>query len=238
MIVVVAETGSTNADVLDRRGAAERFGEGDWLVADRQSAGRGRLAREWRGGAGNFMGSTCVVLRRDDPPPATLALVVGLALHAATRPLTARDTRLVLKWPNDLLIDGAKLAGILLERSDDRVVIGVGVNLAVAPPVADRAIASLARAGQAPDRDAFAETLAASFSKELARWRTVGLAATLRGWQEAAHPIGTRLSVAPPGEPTLTGKFAGLDDQGNLRLRIGAGVRTIQAGDVALVAGV
>lgn len=234
LLVVVAETGSTNADLLDRAGPAERLGEGDWLIADRQSAGRGRLGREWFDGTGNFMGSTPIDLHPGDPPPASLALVAGVAMHEAAAGFTAAGSDLKLKWPNDLLLDGGKLAGILLERQADRVVAGFGVNLALAPDLNGCPTASLAAASHVPDRDAFAEALAGAFAQELQRWRHVGLPPLLRRWVALAHPLGTPLRVQPPGEEPVHGTFAGLDGDGNLRLDVHNETRTIYAGDVVL----
>ena len=127
-IRTVAATGSTNADLLElaRSGAVE----GLWLVAERQTAGRGRQGRTWESPPGNLYASTLVRLRRDDPSAPGLALVAAVALHEVVAAVLTGGRRggLLLKWPNDLLLDGAKLAGILLERADDAVVIGVGVN--------------------------------------------------------------------------------------------------------------
>ena len=138
MIQTVAETGSTNADLAARLRSGERVGEGDWLVADRQVAGRGRQGRPWSDGAGNFMGSTVVRPGPSDPPAHTLTLAVALAAYETVLPLLADPRALSIKWPNDLLLNGAKLSGILLEREGDAVVIGIGVNLAQAPELPDR----------------------------------------------------------------------------------------------------
>ena len=110
--------------------------EGHWLVADRQTAGRGRQGREWFDGAGNFMGSTVVHPAFGDPAPGSLALLAGLALHRGHRHAPATAPRAMLKWPNDVMIGNAKLAGILLEREGDTVVVGIGVNLVSAPRIA------------------------------------------------------------------------------------------------------
>ncbi|MBT0669732.1 biotin--[acetyl-CoA-carboxylase] ligase [Novosphingobium profundi] len=235
MIRYVEETGSTNQDLVDRLKHADYVPEGDWLVADRQSRGRGRLGRDWFDGSGNFMGSTVVRCAPGQPSPATLAFVVGLAVHDAVQAFLPAGSGLRLKWPNDLLLDGAKLSGVLLEMIRDTVVVGVGVNLKVAPDVPDRRTVSLEERGITVDRDAFAEKLAASLDRELERWRGAGLAPLLRRWQSAAHPEGTPLQVHPPGEPPVTGTFAGLSSEGSLRLRVADGtVRLIHAGDVFL----
>ena len=135
MIETVAETGSTNADLLARINANEVLHEGTWLVADRQGSGRGRQGRVWQDASGNFMGSTPVAVKPDGPPPHTLSLVAGLALYEATVPLIPPTARAALKWPNDLLLNDAKLAGILLERSRDTIIVGIGVNLAASVDV-------------------------------------------------------------------------------------------------------
>jgi BirA family biotin operon repressor/biotin-[acetyl-CoA-carboxylase] ligase len=234
LIEVVAETGSTNADLAARLAAGSFVSEGHWLVADRQIAGKGRLGRVWNDGADNFMGSTVVRLAPGDPAPATLALLAGLAVHEALSPFSGEN--LQLKWPNDLLLGGAKIAGILLEMARGVVVVGIGVNLAQAPEVAGRTVTALADHGSPPTRDAFAQALATAFDTELQRWRAVGLAPLLRRWQSAAHAKGTPLRVLPPGEDAVEGAFAGLAEDGNLRLALPDGaIRTIHAGDVLLV---
>ena len=235
MIRTLAETGSTNADLAAAHARGELPGEGDWLVADRQTAGKGRLGREWFDGAGNFMGSTVVRLGPADPSPPSLALVAALAVHEAVSSRLPPPHRAELKWPNDLLVGAAKLAGILLERVGDMVVIGIGVNLARAPVVEGRATIALADFGPAPDRDAFAADLARCFADELVRWRSYGLAPVIARWLAAAHPPGTPLSVAEPGQPLLVGAFDGLAEDGALRLRLADGsCRAIHAGEVNL----
>lgn len=235
MIHTVPETGSTNADLAAALRAGEAIAEGAWLVADRQTAGRGRLGRAWFDGHGNFMGSTVVRPHDRDPPPATLALLAGVALYEVVVPLVANPGGLSLKWPNDLMLAGAKLAGILLEREGDAVVVGIGVNLAAAPDLPDRRTVALSLYGPAPDRDAFALSLATSFDRELERWRAFGLDSLVRRWESAAHPRGTQLNVHPPGEKPIIGAFGGLTGDGMLRLLLAGGEeRVIHAGDVML----
>ena len=238
MIQFVASTGSTNADLATRLGENERVAEGDWLVADRQLAGKGRQGRIWFDGAGNFMGSTVIHLVPTDPAPGTLALDAGLAVLEAVSPLITPPHVAQLKWPNDLLVGGAKLCGILLERVGDAVVVGIGVNLAAAPEVEGRETMALAAYGPAPDRDTFAATLALCFDRELERWRTFGLEPVLRRWQAAAHPLGTPLLLGEPGKKPVTGQFAGLSVDGALQLRLADGTtRTVHAGEVRLSEG-
>ena len=235
LIQYVPETGSTNSDLAARLSNKERVPEGHWLVADRQTSGRGRQGRDWFDGSGNFMGSTIVHLARSDPPASTLALLTGLAAYEACVPLVPDPHSLSLKWPNDLMIGRAKLAGILLEGQGEAVVVGVGVNLSAAPDLADRETAALADFGPAPDRNAFAERMAVQFATELARWRTYGLEPLLRRWTNAAHPFGTALTFHDTDTSMQSGEFAGLADDGSLLLRLADGsTRAIHAGEVTL----
>lgn len=231
MIVIVPQTGSTSADLAARLRTGELVREGEWLVADRQTAGRGRLGRDWLDGLGNFMGSTVVHPGAGDPPVNTLALLAGLAVQACVAACLPADHAPLLKWPNDLMLGRAKLAGILLEREGDAVVVGIGVNLAVAPQLPDRETAAVADFAPPPSRDRFAEVLAESFGLELERWRANGLDTLIRRWLAAAHPLGTPLVVT--GEPGLSGRFAGLDATGALQLRLADGTtQSINAGEV------
>lgn len=235
MIHTCAETGSTNADLAARAAAGEHLREGDWLVADRQTAGRGRQGRAWFDGSGNFMGSTWVSLRAGDPAPGTLALVAGLAVFEAVGPFIPAPHRAMLKWPNDVLVDGAKLCGILLEGTGRGVIVGIGVNLAQSPQVEGRQTVALSAFGPVPQRDAFAESLARQFDIELDRWRNFGLEPLVRRWTAAGHPQGSPLLVGEPGEEPLRGTFAGLGADGALQLRLADGTtRAIHAGEVRL----
>ena len=235
MIRTRAETGSTNADLAAALNAGEPLLEGDWLVADRQVAGKGRQGRAWFDGAGNFMGSTIVCLSPGDPPAPSLALVAALAVHEAVSTRLPPPHRALLKWPNDVLVGAAKLAGILMERVGDSVVIGIGVNLAAAPQVPGRDTVALSAYAPAPDRDAFAADLARLFAAELHRWRCYGLGPLTQRWQAAAHPLGTPLAVGEPGQEALRGTFAGLADDGALLLRLADGSsRAIHAGEINL----
>ena len=219
--------GSTNTTLL----ADVSAGEGEWLVALHQDEGKGRHGRIWQSLDGNFFGSTLVSLRATDPSPPALALVAGLALIEAVE-VAAPDARLSLKWPNDLMLGDAKLAGILLERSGDRVVVGFGVNLAAAPTISGRKTASLAGA-IAPQ--AFAPLLAASFARLLAAWRMADPAAFAQAWLARAHPLGTPLHVhSGPGE-SIAGRFDGIAPDGAMRLRLEDGkIDLVRAGDVNL----
>ncbi|HKC03270.1 MAG TPA: biotin--[acetyl-CoA-carboxylase] ligase [Sphingomicrobium sp.] len=226
-IRIVERTGSTNTDMLGDANAVE----GDWLVALEQSAGKGRQGRTWVSTEGNFAGSTIATLRPGDPPAATLSLAAGLALAEAID-VAIPAQALMLKWPNDLMLLGRKVAGILLERSGDRVAIGFGVNLASAPVLPDREAANF---GGKVTPQAFAPLLAASFARLLELWRTSESAALARAWQERAHPPGTRLTVHVSKDEVIGGSFAGLDADGALRMMLDDGsIQVIRAADVFL----
>ena len=234
---------------LARAGAAE----GLWLRAERQTAGRGRQGRAWESPPGNLFASTLVRLRSTDPSPATLALVAAVALEEAVStflfpgegrgPASGRSQLgpglrrgTIIKWPNDLLLGGAKLSGILLERAEDAVVIGFGVNLAHHPEGLDRAATSLAAHAPAPDPATFLDVLAEAFARWLARWRGEGLAPVRDRWLARAHPPGTALTARLADGDSLDGLFEGLTGDGALILRLAGGAtRVIHAADVFLL---
>ena len=207
--------------------------EGDWLVALKQDGGKGRHGRTWESIEGNFSGSTLVQSRPTDPPAPSLALVAGLALIEAVE-IEAPEAPLSLKWPNDLMLGDAKLAGILLERSGDRIVAGFGVNLAGAPAISGRKTASLKHVKPIAPQ-AFAPVLAGKFAQLLAAWRLSEPAQIAQAWLARAHPLGTPLEVhGGPGE-RIAGSFDGIEPDGAMRLRRSDGmIDIIRAGDVYL----
>jgi len=216
--------------------AGAGVGEGLWLRAERQTGGRGRQGRAWSSPEGNLYVSTLVRLRPGDPQPATLALVAAIALEEVASAYLGRAGPVRIKWPNDLLLDGAKLSGILLERGGDAVVIGIGVNLAQYPADLDRPATSLAANGAAPDPADFLETLAAAFGRWLGIWRVEGLAPIRARWLDRAHPTGTALTARLPDGSATDGLFAGLDGEGALILRLADGAtRVIHAADIFLI---
>lgn len=236
MIHTIAEIGSTNTALLARLVEGLTLAEGDWLVADRQTGGRGRAGRTWFDGLGNFMGSTVASIASGDPPAPTLALVAGVAVHRAIGALALGLRDVWLKWPNDVLIEGAKLGGILLERQGEAVVVGIGVNLAAAPDLPDRPSASLRGAGVEIARDAFAGSLATQWASALASWHRGDWPALRAEWLERAHPLGTRLMVRDAGGQPIEGTFAGLEPHGAALLRLADGTtRAIHAGEIELV---
>jgi BirA family transcriptional regulator, biotin operon repressor / biotin---[acetyl-CoA-carboxylase] ligase len=230
----VVETSSTNSEIL----ALAKLGEAEglWIRADFQTAGRGRLGRDWVSPRGNLYASGLVRLRAGDPPAPTLGFVAALALQKILA-IYAHDAAVNIKWPNDVMANGAKISGILLERAGDAVVVGVGVNLVSHPAIADRQTTSIADlTGSAPEPAIFLDHLVEVFEHVLGEWRSAGLGPILAKWEAHAHPVGAALKVSLPDGDTVDGLFGGLDSDGALRLRLADGsVRVIHAGDVFLI---
>lgn len=221
--------------------------EGLWLRAERQTAGRGRQGRVWVSEPGNLYASTLIRLQGNNPAAATLALVAAVAVAEEVGAYLTRRAdgdcgdvsdfpALQIKWPNDILLGGAKLAGILLERTEDAVVIGIGVNLADHPEGFERPVTALAAHGFSVDPGDFLTALAETFGRWLALWRSEGLAPIRTRWLGAAHSPGTAMSASLPDGSTVTGQFETLGPDGALILRLADGTaRAIHAGDVFLV---
>ncbi|MEM6584174.1 MAG: biotin--[acetyl-CoA-carboxylase] ligase [Pseudomonadota bacterium] len=239
MIDTVAVTGSTNADLLQRLAAGEALAEGYWLRAEQQSSGRGRSGREWTSEPGNLYTSTLVRLGDGDPAPHTLSMVTAIAVYETLKRQLKANTDIALKWPNDVLVSRAKIAGILLERCNNTVVVGVGINIAHTPQLPGRETTSVQR--ENPTEQVGPATvlddLASELSKQLSLWRTEGLASLFERWQSRAFALGTAMSVNAADEGRVEGAFAGIDENGSLILRLASGeMRTIHAGDVSLIA--
>jgi BirA family biotin operon repressor/biotin-[acetyl-CoA-carboxylase] ligase len=189
------------------------------------------MGRVWDSPLGNFYGSTLVKLRSDDPSIGGLSLAAGVGLFIAVGdPAT-------LKWPNDLLINGAKVAGILLERTGDMVAIGFGINLVSAPEISGRKTTSLLADGMTTyTRAEMIDRLCKWVPWAVSMWRSNGTEAMVRRWENEAHRRGTALTTTLPDGAQLSGQFDGLTNEGAMRLRLADGsVRVIHAGDVFLV---
>lgn len=195
------------------------------------------MGRTWDSPSGNLLVSTIVRLGLHDPAPSTLAFVTALAVFDTIKNI-APEIAVQVKWPNDILsADGAKLCGVLLERSGDAVIVGIGLNLAWHPEGLDRPVTDLIALGALPPHpQAVTEILADAFAIWLERWRVGGMPAIAVSWQKVAHPFGTAISVHPPTGDGADGLFAGLYDDGALRLRLADGeIRAIHAADIFLI---
>jgi BirA family transcriptional regulator, biotin operon repressor / biotin---[acetyl-CoA-carboxylase] ligase len=238
---VVAQTGSTNADLL----AAARTGaaHGTVLAAEQQTGGRGRLGRTWATPPAAGALTFSVLLRPAAIPPAArgwLPLLAGVAAARALRAAAAVEA--VLKWPNDVLADGAKLAGILAEQAGDAVVIGIGINVGARredlPPPRPGALppTSLALLGAAStDRTALLAAVLGELGEWYQRWTPAG-DATACGLREEylrrCATIGTAVRVELPGGARLTGTATGIGPAGQLLVDTGDGPVPVTAGDV------
>lgn len=223
----------TNSEAL-RRLAARDARPGDAFVAALQTAGRGRGGRRWISLAGNLHATVIV-----PPPPARaasqLALVAGVALHAALAD-AAPKLGFTLKWPNDVLCNARKIAGVLIEAGDGGHAVGIGINLVAVPPDAEAAwpATSLrAEGGEAPTPDDMLERLYPALAAAHRRWSAEGFAPIREAWLASAHvPESGFRAVTPEG--VFSGRFDGLGADGSLRLVDAAGVRrSVSAGDVA-----
>lgn len=207
-----------------------------WIVAEEQTAGRGRQGREWQSFLGNLAASLLLTGDLRLSSAATLGSVAGLAVHEACS-IHAPRLSLSLKWPNDLLADGKKLAGLLLESQNlgDQLalVVGIGINVVAAPEGMGYPAVSLASLGHGVQaKDLFA-SLTDTFVKYDSLWdRGGGFADIRRLWLERAHGVGKSVSVHM-GDRIEHGIFETLDEQGCFILRKPDGTRcTIAAGDV------
>ncbi|WP_371346431.1 biotin--[acetyl-CoA-carboxylase] ligase [Ancylobacter sp. IITR112] len=227
--------GSTNEAALARTGGAAPC----WFVAARQTGGRGRRGRPWVSEPGNLYAS---LLLRDAGSPAhqpELCFVAALALYDAVRAVTGIDPlRISLKWPNDVMIDGAKLAGILLEGAAvpggwAATVIGFGVNCAHHPADTPYPTTDLAAAGYPTDPPALLAALDAAMRARLAEWAGgAGFGHIREAWLSRASGLGKAMT-ARLGSREVAGVFEALDSSGAMVLRRHDGVReTISAGDV------
>jgi len=233
---VHAQLGSTNDEAL----ACARAGDAGnlWVVAKVQTLGRGRQGRLWSSPPGNLYASLLLLDPAASPRAPELGFVVGVAVAHALRPLVANDPRLRIKWPNDIVFDGAKLAGILLESvrlNDGRLacVSGIGVNCASSPRDLPYRTAALSDIVSMPVTPA---DVLSGLSAELTLWLEVwssgaGFAKIRSEWLSLAGGIGTPVRVATPTR-TLEGVFRTIDETGRLLLESQEGMVAIEAGDV------
>jgi BirA family transcriptional regulator, biotin operon repressor / biotin---[acetyl-CoA-carboxylase] ligase len=243
-IQVVAQTGSTNADLLAE--AAAGAPEGAVLVAEAQLAGRGRMGRSWVSPPGAAL-TFSVLLRPSQVPAARrgwVALLAGVAVAVSLRACAPVNAR--LKWPNDVLVGGAKLAGILAERAGDAIVVGAGVNVSASrdelpvPGATSLPPTSLALAGAAClDRQRLLAGMLAELERWYLAWAGKAGDATTSGLREAyqrlCDTLGRQVRVTVPGGRTVAGVATGLDDSGRLVVRSGSGPVPVSAGDVVHV---
>ncbi len=235
-LIAYETLGSTNAEALARGRAGERGPF--WIAATRQTAGRGRRGNAWVSEPGNLYASLLLI----DAAPAAhlpeLCFVVGLAVRDAVCAVAPRlASQLKLKWPNDLLLDDEKLAGILIEVESAGgktiTAAGIGVNCAHHPETLPYAAADLAAQGVAVTPAALMKELSRTMVARLAQWdRGAAFAAIRSEWLFHAAGLGGDIRVRL-SDRELTGRFEALDQMGRLMLRLpGGSIETISAGEV------
>jgi BirA family biotin operon repressor/biotin-[acetyl-CoA-carboxylase] ligase len=236
-VEVKAVTGSTNADLLAL--AAAGAPEGVVLAAEEQSAGRGRLGRAWVSPPRAAL--TFSLLLRPSVPPARLGwltLLTGVAVASAVREVSGVDAR--LKWPNDVLVGPAKLAGILAEACGEAVVVGIGLNVSTERSELLPSATSLHVLGARTAREPLLAAILAGFEARYQAWRRAGGDPERCGLREEylrwCGTIGRQVRVERPGAQPLSGLAAGVDPDGRLLVRDASGVSLpVAAGDVVHV---
>ena len=231
----LAEVDSTNEEA--KRQAKAGAGEGLVVWADRQSAGRGRQGRAWRSPPGNLYVSILLRPGRGAAEAAQLSFAAAVAVADVLAPLLPENAAPRLKWPNDVLIAGRKVAGILLESQAtggvlDALVVGIGINLVSYPEDAGTRAISLAAAGAgAATADAVLAALLDCFLARYETWRTQGFAPLRAAWLDRAHGLGGEIRVRQARLDTV-GRFVDLDPAGALVLENESGRQNISAGSV------
>lgn len=236
-VEAVAQTGSTNADLMQRIGQLTRP---VLRVADRQSAGRGRAGRAWHAApVSSLLFSVAWRIGRPLHALVGLPLAVGVALAEALRVFGVQAQ---LKWPNDLLRDGGKLAGILIETAADGggdgtwAVIGVGLNLAVPPDLESelgRAIGAAPELQRQP-RDTVLAVIASALADALVAFEAHGLEAFVQRWQALDAYAGRPVRILDQGRVSCEGLAVGVDSVGRFLIETDNGRVAVMAGDVSL----
>lgn len=233
---ILARATSTNAEALR---LAPTLSGAAWFLTHEQTAGRGRRGRGWAMPQGNFAATLVLQPKGGMATAAQLSFVAALALHEAVAVVAGPNARLAIKWPNDLLLNGGKLAGILLESSGNQpaVAVGIGVNL-IATPVTDaiepRALPPVSlmdETGHRVGAEEFLDLLAPAFAEWLTRFETYGFAPIRNAWLARAARRG-EVIVARTVQGETTGVFEGIDDSGALLLATTHGRQAIAAADV------
>ncbi|WP_020696091.1 biotin--[acetyl-CoA-carboxylase] ligase [Reyranella massiliensis] len=228
MLVALDSVGSTNDEAA--RLADSGAPEGTVVWAREQHGGRGRRGRSWASPPGNLYSST--ILRPECP--AARAAELGFVAALAVGDLVPASRAIRLKWPNDVLVDGGKIAGILLESAiaqDGRVehvVAGIGINVAFAPQLAEMRYPGASLGGTV---EAALEGLTRALATRLAQWRRDGFGVVREAWLAQAGPLGAEVDVRL-GEGLVRGRFAGLDHEGALLLDTAEGPRKIVSGEL------
>lgn len=236
---VLERVDSTNAEAA--RLAPQLSGPA-WIMARRQEAGRGRRGRPWADPAGNFAGTLVLRPEGGAAEAAQLSFVAALALYEALVRLCGPQLNIALKWPNDVLLNGGKLSGILLESTGARgqvaaLAIGIGVNLAEAPqpsdvePTATHPVSLKGETGLTVIPDELLDALAPAFDRWWRQMRAYGFAPIRQAWLARAAKLGETIT-ARTGTTQSEGRFDGIDEAGALILTTARGRQIIPAAEI------
>ena len=236
---VLEQVDSTNAEAMRR---ASGLTGPTWIMARWQTAGRGRRGRAWTDPPGNFAATLLLHPQGGPAAAARYSFVAALAVHDALRALCGPHPVLALKWPNDVLLNGGKLSGILLEgvgsgASIQALAIGIGINLLTAPgslslePDALHPVSLLGETGLTVTPDEMLPALAMAFAEWQARMEAEGFEPIRRAWLARAARLGDTIT-ARSGATRTTGRFEGIDDSGALVLTGPRGRQVIPAADI------
>lgn len=232
----LVEVDSTNEEA--RRLAAEQCRIPTWILADSQTAGRGRRGRAWASPVGNLMTTLYLPTQMSAVKAGQLAFVAGLALESTVRHFIGEAAHVSLKWPNDVLIDGKKASGILLESAmqDGKVgwlAIGLGLNLVHHPDDTPYPATNMALYDSTPlDNLTALYVLAQAFDTIYRQWKMGGFVPVLSAWRTVAHGLGAPITARLENEE-IRGIFLDIDEKGALLLKDEAGAtHVIDAGDV------
>lgn len=232
---VVQSTGSTNADLLARHAAGEDI-SGVALVAEHQSAGRGRHGRSWSTPPRSQVTLSLGIDAGSLPATAWgwLPLLTGVAVADAVHATTGLRPR--LKWPNDIQVGDGKLGGILAEMAGPMIVVGLGVNVTLAPDEAPdpRATSLLMLGSSMLDRTALLGSILAELTERIDRWRTLGGPdpSLVDDYKRHSSTLGTRVRALLPGDREITGVATDIGELGQLLINTGAETVAVSAGDI------
>jgi BirA family transcriptional regulator, biotin operon repressor / biotin---[acetyl-CoA-carboxylase] ligase len=233
---VVDQTGSTNADLIARAAAGDDIA-GAVLIAEHQTAGRGRSGRMWVDSPRALIAMSVGISAAGVMPQAWgwVPLAAGVAVVDAVSATTGIQAR--LKWPNDVLVDEHKLAGILAEVASPQpfIVLGIGLNVTLRPDeISEPGATSLLSLGANVDRNRLTSTLLTELAKRLRRWRDTGDADTALAadYRARSVTIGSRVRAQLPGDAEIVGDAVGVDERGRLRIDTGDAVVAVSAGDI------
>jgi BirA family transcriptional regulator, biotin operon repressor / biotin---[acetyl-CoA-carboxylase] ligase len=226
---VVAECASTNTLLMAR---ADSLPSGAVVAAERQTAGRGRMGRIWHAAPDDSLTFSLLWRLPRGVSPSGLSLAVGVGVAEALRELGAADV--TLKWPNDILRDGKKLGGILIELASTSAIIGIGLNLLLPADLPEDVKRNAAPLGVDVDRNDLLARLLASLHGVLESFNRGGFAALRERWLALNAYADAPVRILSEFAATLEGRCAGVDADGALLLQTACGVRRVISGDVSL----